>query len=298
MLLHADWPNYPAGEGSGFALTALGRFPDGTNFRLVDDIDACALLVAEQYGSYDDPYDRRAFHVAIWHEDLLELADSGFITGVRRLTEREYEEQKRDRMRADLRKKNHFPEEVDPLEHLYWTDGGGTLRQAEFPSLDEYDRDDEEIGYEAYRRWLGMRPDDRIQVTRAGAEKLEELWSTDLQIPQSVEGRIRYLLEGGLYDSALRDLGAVIESRMKDITGFSAYGWHLVEQFTEHLLASNRYISAEINVLRSELRVSFKFYRNEFAHNLVDLPKGRAYALVSQMCDIIDKLENLASFER
>src|ERR1700722_9766150 len=37
ILIHADWPNYPGGEGAGYALAALGRFPAGTDFTLISD---------------------------------------------------------------------------------------------------------------------------------------------------------------------------------------------------------------------------------------------------------------------
>jgi len=82
VLIHADWPNYPAGEGQGFALAALGRFPPETDFKLIDDIDRCSLLIASQYTKYLDLFDDRNFHVSAWHEDLIELANSGYITGV------------------------------------------------------------------------------------------------------------------------------------------------------------------------------------------------------------------------
>jgi hypothetical protein len=87
VLIHADWPNYPAGEGPGFALAALGRFPADTDFTLIDDIDRCCLLIASQYKKYPDVFDDRNLHVAAWHEDLIELANSGYITGVQGVTE-------------------------------------------------------------------------------------------------------------------------------------------------------------------------------------------------------------------
>ena len=80
----------------------LGSFPKGTRFKRIDDIDECALLLALGYKEYEDPYDERAFHVAIWNEDLLEASDLGLVTGVERITERQYEERKRDELRSAI----------------------------------------------------------------------------------------------------------------------------------------------------------------------------------------------------
>jgi len=275
----------------GYALAALGRFPSGTNFKLVDDIDKCALLIADGYGSYPDVYDERYFHVAAWHGDLIELADHGYITGLRGVTEREWEERKRDRLRSDLRRGRPFDESGDPLDNLWIQMKDGELKRVELPPLSNYDDDDEEFDYIAYRSWLGVIEGEEISVTPRGFDKLEELWRDGLEIPKSIDRRIRYLLEGELYDSALRDLGALAETRMRELSSKSSYGQQLVGEFIEYASGLRLYVNADIKVLRSELRTAFKFLRNEYAHKIVDLPKGRAYALVSLMCDIIRQLD-------
>lgn len=298
IAIHADWPNYPSGEGPGFALAALGRFPSGTSFKLVSDIDRCALLVAEQYGVYEDPFDKRSFHIAVWHKDLLDLAAAALITSARALTEREFEEQSRDRMRSDLRRQGIGPPDGDPLEHLYSRNPDGTFSRIEFAPLDSYEHDDEDEVFPTSRDWLGIHEDERIRVTAEGLARLDELWAADMEIPPSVSTRIRWLLQGELYDSALRDLCAMAETLMKKISGSTAFGANLVTDFASYLGNSNRYITAYVKTFRSELRTAFKFHRNEYAHNIVDLPKGRAYALVGQLCDLIIQLEEIAAIEQ
>ena len=215
---------------------------------------------------------------------------------MRGVTEREWEKQKRDRLRSDLRRERPYDEAGDPLENLWIQVKDGEFKRVELPPLSEYDDDDgEEFDYIANRAWLGVIEGEEISVTSEGFDKLEELWRDELEIPQSIDRRIRYLLEGELYDSALRDLGALAETRMRELSGRSSYGQRLVGEFIEHASSLRLYVNADIKVLRSELRTAFKFHRNEYAHNIVDLPKGRAYALVSLMCDIIRQLDE---FER
>jgi hypothetical protein len=290
VLIHADWPNYPAGEGSGFALAAFGRFPPGTDFELIDDIDRCVLFIASQYKTHPDIFDSRNFHVAAWHDDLIGLAEAGYITGVQGVTEREWEMQKRGRILAEMRRENDLPESFN-FENIYYRLPDGTFKRAEMRPLDEYDEDDEEIDYIAERDWLGVREGGEIKLTQDGLIKLEEMWRDEMEIPQSIDSRIRYLLDGELYDSALRDLGALAETKMRELSGLHGYGQRLVDEFITFAGMLKLYSQADIKVLRSELRTAFKFYRNEFAHNIVELPKARAYALVSLMCDIIRQLD-------
>ncbi len=46
-----------------------------------------------------------------------------------------------------------------------------------------------------------------------------------------------------------------------------------------------------MKVLRGDLRTAFKFIRNEFAHNVVDISKARAYALVSRLSMVLADIE-------
>jgi hypothetical protein len=69
--IHADWPIYPVDHGVANALRGLASYPLGTRFRLIDDIDRCALLVAEDFLIPNtEVSDSRNWHVAVWHEDL------------------------------------------------------------------------------------------------------------------------------------------------------------------------------------------------------------------------------------
>ena len=81
IAIHADWPAYPREHGRDIALLAFGNFPPDTAFRCLDNIDGCALFVVDDDSVHDD-YSENRFHVAIWHEDLLELVESRLIKGI------------------------------------------------------------------------------------------------------------------------------------------------------------------------------------------------------------------------
>lgn len=80
-VLHADWPAYPRGHGSLAALASFADFPPGTEFRPIDNIDRCTLFLVGRK-TVPNLFDRSLLHIAIWDDDLRELARRGFLQGV------------------------------------------------------------------------------------------------------------------------------------------------------------------------------------------------------------------------
>lgn len=294
IAIHADWPTYPIEHGWQSAILALGAFPLGTEFQRIDDIDMCSLLLARGYGEYEDPYDERAFHVAIWHEDLLEAQEMGLIEGPERLTRREYEEQRREKLRqeilqADVKSGRESPP-GDPLDHLGYIKDGEFIR-VELPSLESFEEDDEFPD----RSWLGVNPTGLVHLTEAGWSSLEELWPSVAAIPEVAKSRVDPILQSSLFDTALRELGVIIESKIREIIGSKAFGQRLIDEFIDHLYASKLFLNTELKVLRGDLRTAFKFVRNEFAHNVVDLERSRGYALVARLSHALQKVLQVAA---
>ncbi|WP_422733913.1 hypothetical protein ACN26Y_28750 [Micromonospora sp. WMMD558] len=296
VLIHADWPAYPLEHGWEIAVISLGSFPPGTDFKRVDDIDQCSLLLAEGYGDYRDPFDERAFHVAIWHEDLLEACDLGLVEGVERLTHRQYETRKREELRTrilrDIERRGGEAPPGDILESLYAEIDGQRVSLG-LPSIDDYD--DGEDDTTPYRPWLGIDGLGVVRLTTQGWNRLDELWADALDIPQSARSRVDPLVQSGLYDSALRELGVLIESRVRELASSQLHGSKLIDLFIRRLADSNRFHNAGLKILRSELRTAFKFVRNEFAHNVVDLPRPRAYALLGRMSHVLMEVEGIGA---
>lgn len=86
---------------------------------------------------------------------------------------------------------------------------------------------------------------------------------------------------------------------MRVLAGTDEYGSKLIEQYIKALQAAEGFLPARLKSLRQELRSIFKFVRNEFAHQLVELDASRGYALVSRLCWhvrdaelLIDRLEH------
>ena len=89
-VLDANWPEYPLGHGWEPALRSLAIFPPNIRFRQIDAIDQCFLFVATGIGPRLEPqgnlYNANWFHVAVWHEDLIELHERGLVSGMSLLT--------------------------------------------------------------------------------------------------------------------------------------------------------------------------------------------------------------------
>ncbi|MFI7081049.1 hypothetical protein ACIBO1_27475 [Micromonospora sp. NPDC049903] len=263
-------------------------------FERIDDIDRCVLLLVKGYKRYENPYDEQAFHVAIWHDDLLEARDRGLVEGVLSLTHRQYEERKREEFLKGLRRA-HGREglELPPADIIYSLQAeiDGRMLPIRVPPLDEFD--DQEDGERPNVEWLGIDESGEIRLTDRGWSELDALWGDSLDVPERVRSRIGPLIGRGLYDTALREFGVLIESRMREVASSELYGLNLVEAVIRRLRASGHFHDSSLKMLRGELRTAFKFVRNEFAHNVVDLPRPRAYALLGRMCHVLMEIDGV-----
>jgi hypothetical protein len=282
IAIHADWPLYQLDHGVMTALESFGSYPAGTRFRLLDDIDRCALFVREPAADGADAFDpQKSWHAVAWHEDLLEAADAGYLLGVERLTEREFEERRRDSMRASIRELGNTLE-GDPLDHLL-VEIDGEMRPFALPPLDEYDDDDED--------WLGVTGS--VEVTPSGWTALNEHLGSAFGIPESVQDRTLPLLALGRFDTVVRELGAILETRMGESIKVDSrtYGLTLVNAYAARVSASDNMPNAYGRFVAGELRTTMAFVRNEFAHQVADIPRPRGLALVTRMCRAVEIIE-------
>lgn len=279
--IHADWPAYPGDQSWEVALLRFGDFPLGMRFTCISVIDQCALFVADTGVRVEDKFSEKHMHVAARLDELISLDDRQLITGVtieetlslnQILVRRTFDSQQQwdDFRTGDLVigtfLDGEFKRIYPPLYDADWTDDwddGSPPRTAEY---------------------VAMYPGCQVQLTSSSDIEIERIARMLLEIPPDLDRRINALLSAGLYDSAIRDLGVSLESRMRIYTGGSEFGSRLVESYIRKLLATGDYLPARIKSLRQELRAIFKFVRNEFAHNLADLEVGRGYALISRLC--------------
>lgn len=254
IAIHADWPVYPAEHGWQVALETLGNFPEGMLFKQLDDIDRCYLFLGGAPLNKKDLYDERNLHVAIWREDLLELCRRGLVSGV--MTEKE-----------------------SVVQFYEWAkDLPFNKGKLPAPKLNEYE--------DAFTE-DAMISGEGIQITIKGFETLKVLATQRLSsLYSELFLRVQPLLNSGLYDTAIREGCLLIEMRLKELSGTDLYGQKLVEHFISDLKGDGNYIDARLKILRTDLRATFKFVRNEYAHNLKQIK-------YEQCCLVLDRISRI-----
>lgn len=269
IAIHADWPMYPEEHGGELALLWLTAFPAGTVFKRIDDIDQCVLLLAEP-STKPDPFDERNYHVAIWYEDLLELGTKAFVTGVSVATRRSWEIAR-------------FANRPVPGPWYAKLDDGRLVKIPD-PDFEEYDDEDES--------WITVARDG-ITVSPLGREEVSRLLVAPKEDFQSLGERVPNLLELSYYDTAVREACVAIEDQIKTWLGSTKWGDALLAQFTARLNRDGRLLNTEIRVLRAEVRLAFKFIRNEFAHNLLRLDETQCKAKLFRLARLKSTLDSV-----
>lgn len=254
---------YPEEHGADLALLWLTAFPQGTRFKRIDDIDRCNLFMADvKCSNQADPFDERNLHVAVWHEDLLELRKRGFVDGLSPVSERRWEDLKR----ADL-----------PPGPLYIKLDDGTFKEVRLPSLTEYDEDD--------LSWPEFSTGE-VAVTASGRSHVASLLSEASDDLAILGPRIRPLLELGFFDTAVREACVCLEHRLKTWLKSDRWGDSLVEEFMARLRDGGEYPNTHMRVLRGQIRTAFKFIRNDFMHNFVDVDETQCRAVLFRLARV------------
>ena len=74
-----------------------------------------------------------------------------------------------------------------------------------------------------------------------------------------------------------------------------AYGQKLVYLFVQSIARKQIVPEAWLKVLRTELRTSFKFVRNEFPHNVVEVSRSRGLSLLERMSELYEIVIDLTT---
>jgi hypothetical protein len=263
-------------------------FPAGTAFKPLDDIDRCVLLLAQGLSTNKDPFSAKNFHVALWHNDALELARRGLVRGPVGVTERMH------RLNT-LREIEHrapvtaWPDTTDgsDLTPLYAQMPNGELQAIDhnWKSYGDVDAD-----------WLYLPPEAGLSVTEKGWRSLDEALSTRFAPPPSLAAKLTPILDAELYDTAVREMSVQLEYAMRCGCGNTdAYGQKLVYLFVQSIAREQIVPGAWLKVLRTELRTSFKFVRNEFAHNVVEISRSRGLSLLERMSGLYELVIELTT---
>ena len=292
VLIHADWPAYPAPGGGAGALLDFGQFPEGTTFKPIDDIDECVLFVAIDSAHDGALWSEGAFHVAVWHSDLLELSEQGWLAGVRAVSQLEWKLARRDALRDHLRAtaaRSGVVIDGDPLDRLLIEKASGEFERITFPPLSEDDADD---WPHQFLNRPGFDPTTPIALTQQGLTQVEHQQAAQV-LPDGM-ARAAALLDLGFNDSAVREAAVVLETALRHRTGSQRYGQRLVDDFLAQL-ADTEAVNSVLKAMGTALRTAFKFVRNEFAHGVIDVSPGRARALVVRFADLLLAVEQASS---
>src|SRR5262245_25697711 len=99
IAIHADWPAYPREHGWMQALITFGNFPIGTEFRCDDNIDRCSLFEVSQFPDGTEVSKAAKFYVAVWQQDLIDLDDMNFLSGIEYYTDDDDDDRRQQKIR-------------------------------------------------------------------------------------------------------------------------------------------------------------------------------------------------------
>lgn len=290
FAIHADWPAYPIGEGWQATMIAFASFPRRTAFMVEDDIDRALLFRGIPPGGWGSRSVPDYAYVAAFHEDLLDLAERGSLSGIEPVSEREWERRKRDRMRASIRASGWDREEEDPLDHLYAALPDGSRLPVPFTPLGELDDD--------WRRFVGH--DDAVYLTDAAWRELEAVLAGTLKLPPALLERIEAIMTLGLRDTAVRELSVALEAKIREASWTASeqrsWGAALIRAYIAALKAHGWVMPEGLTFFEADLQRSFAFIRNEYMHRLVDMEAVHARALLARLAQLYTAVE-MAGFE-
>jgi hypothetical protein len=265
---HCDWPIYPEGEDFRETLFHFSAFPHGTEFVEVDDCDRSILFVADvSSGKLSEPYHRRNLHVCSWHEDLIDMHNRGFITGVKLVTQNAY----------DCGRWNKILDEFN-TDRLHTTIDG-ELREIPGPAREPDDNDEPQD-------WV-LLPSKRISVTNTGIQFiLNEIKHADIDFSETLSPTVSKLLEDGLYDTAVREACVTLEHSIKTKLESNKYGDRLTDEFFDHLRNEENVLESSLRTYSQELRRVFKLVRNLYMHNLNTIDEPTALVLLFRIARV------------
>lgn len=293
IAIHANWPMYPPGIGWKIALKTIGNFPKGTIFYEIDDIDRCKLLINQEPNKLSDPFDNNHYHIAVWHEDLIELKDKGFIDGVIAKSDYEFEMIRFENFKREFG--DHLKLDEDGNIILYIKDDNGKLRETKYHKP-ESDEDEEDFVF----RNCAVIPNG-VSLTESGIKELNNI-SKEINLIEELSALTQPLIDIKRFDTAVRDASLLVETKIKQFHKRpDLFGQKLVELHIVEVIKNNdNFNSAAIKCYRGELRTIFKFIRNDFAHNFRVLTEEQCKLILARISDTLSEFNEVinAYFEK
>uniref|UniRef100_Q01TP9 Uncharacterized protein n=1 Tax=Solibacter usitatus (strain Ellin6076) TaxID=234267 RepID=Q01TP9_SOLUE len=211
-----------------------------------------------------NPFDLQNFHVAVWYEDLAELHNRDFISGITCVTEREWQ----------IRKWEHLRSLAPAGSEFGYEDPNGRFVPLDEPSFQEFDDD-------ANWRSFVVSDEGRISVTDKGCRfMLNELQAENVDFSTTISPKVARLFGLGFFDTCIREACVQLEHEIKVRIGSADYGEKLTQSFISTLRAKSGLLESYVRTFRQELRTVFKFIRNDYMHNLLEADEVTAYSIL------------------
>jgi hypothetical protein len=238
---------------------------------------------------------------------MIELARLGYITGVEEIIDSVYDLNRHlEVLRSVERQKGeHGDESIVPGPYVKWPADGllelpkiyakrpdGTFIEVPPPAKDEDDEEDE-LGWSEPADCV-LLPDKTLTVTPAGAEACDHALAEHFEVPEELRARLQPIMDAGLYETAIRETSVQLEIAMRAGIGVRRKsGQELIERYCEHIERNAGVLSSGIKSLRGDLRLTFRFVRNAYAHENPDPPRARALALLFRLCSLYFEVAEL-----
>ncbi|MEO9871178.1 hypothetical protein [Ekhidna sp.] len=283
MAIHADWPIYPPGMGWKLALTTMANFPNGTSFYQIDDIDKCILFVDSDPGNLTDVYDYKNYHLAMWHEDLIELQEMSLIEGVRAISDFEFSMIKFKEIEKVFGPHNKYDRDGNLLLPLKNTEG--ELAESTYSRPIKHEDDEHHKTF--------AKVESTVSITPEGFRKVYEIVQ-ELKFHEEIESLVMPFIEIKKYDAAVREASLFLESSIRKLHQTHLYGQRLIEFHIRDVIVKNREnFSSAIKNYRGELRTVFKFIRNDFAHNFKILTEDQCKSIVVRISNVYSEFKEV-----
>lgn len=273
-ILHYNWPAYPIGEDYFETLLSFSLFPAGTDFIEIDNGDGSILFAAHINGLNErNLYDDKNFHIGAWHSDLLEMNNLGLITGVKSANDFELELDTWNKMVKRIGTEQLFCE------------FNGQIQKINPPSQSQdFDNEDD-------FRCFAIVPESTICLTpKAFLHVREKVSELSCDFITDISPVVRSLYDLGHYEPAVRQAVVTLEDSIRRLLGSTRIGSKLGEEFIQHLRNEANILESSVRSYSQELRMVFRFIRNEYAHNIVQIDETGALVLLLRIYRVLSKL--------
>ena len=273
---HYDWPAYPIGDDYFETLLSLSLFPAGTCFVEIDNGDETILFAAETANLVrTDLYDDRNFHICSWHSDLLEMKSLGLIEGVAEANEYEF---KLDRWTKMV--------ETAGTDKFYCEVKGEKIEVKPPVPDEDWDADLD-------TRDFAIVPSSRVRVTDLGLDHVRErVGILQDTYAEEISAVVADLFRKGFFEPSVRQAVVTLEDAIKRHLVSDRFGEKLGKEFISYLRAESDILESSIRTYSQELRMVFKFIRNVFAHNILEVSQLDSAVLLLRIRRVISMLRN------